>query len=331
MQFLKISINELLLKYSENKIDLGSIETIVVYDMQSEHTNQLDPDHSFACILLRRLASKYHSVSFLTGGLLTFQQAYPHLCQSYPIMSTAALSTTTQIVPIVVVHSNSTKNATTIEEEDNSSSTTTTVQNPNDLSPSSSLIRSLSSSSSSTLSVKSTQSGAAAEPTFLNMKPRQNRLFCHSLSTFGLNLSSTNTNSTNNNNNHNNNTVNESTMPCSQNTNTTNNISNNNSNQIVSSLTTCLSSSSSSSSSSNISSLASSSLGSFNYSSAAMHGIVAGLSSGGDDETSNNSNKPNKGPTKILDFLYLGSQEDSLSEQTLKVSSVITALFLFVC
>jgi len=53
----------------ENKHDIN----IVVYDAQSEHTNQLDEDKSFAYILLQRLVQKFKNVSFLTGGFANFK------------------------------------------------------------------------------------------------------------------------------------------------------------------------------------------------------------------------------------------------------------------
>lgn len=127
-------------------------------------------------------------------------------------------------------------------------------------------------------------------------KPKQPRLFSHSLSTFGLNSNSL-------------------SQSCLSTTSVMSGVGDGLGMQSASNFANNLSvvSSCSSSSSPTVSSLASSSLGSFANYSAAMHGTVAGSS---DDEP---ANKPNKGPTEILSFLYLGSQEDSLSEQTLKV------------
>lgn len=243
MMKIKISINELLLKYSENTLDLGTIEAIVVYDHQSEHTNQLDADHSFACILLRRLASKYHSVSFLTGGLVQFNQLHPNLCQQSALNSLSS----THIVPVVVVNTNSNS---TIEEE-------TTNNKP----------------------VQDNSSNQQSAPNWLStIRPKQMR-FGYSLSTFGLNLSALSTSSSSN-------TL--SSASCSL---------------LTAEPATALSSSSS----------AASSLGSFNFG--------ASVVAGSDDEAK--SAQANKGPTEILSFLYLGSQEDALCEQTLKVIQTV--------
>lgn len=215
-----------MLKYSENRIDLGLIETIVVYDMQSEHTNQLNSESSIACILLRRLASKYYSVSFLTGGLANFHQIYPNLCEH-------SISSPNAVVRIV-------ETTVPIQEED---------------------VVSLESNSNS------------GKPSWLNVKCKQPRMFSHSLSTFGLNLSQIASDSGEN----------VSTM--------------------------------SSLSSSAASSLASS----FNS------GLPSAVSGSNDDENKAGG-KTNKGPTEILGFLYLGSQEDSLSEQTLKDLNITNIL-----
>lgn len=55
---------------------------IVVYDQKSEHTNQLDLDNSFPILLLKKLAQKYKSVSFLIEGFVNFERMYPELCES---------------------------------------------------------------------------------------------------------------------------------------------------------------------------------------------------------------------------------------------------------
>jgi len=79
----KISIVELLIKNSiadfliNNKHECN----IVVYDHESEHTNQLDFNESFAPILLNKLANKFKSVSFLIGGFVNFNSKYPNLCE----------------------------------------------------------------------------------------------------------------------------------------------------------------------------------------------------------------------------------------------------------
>lgn len=78
------------------KLDTTSIDlidnnqnlNIVIYDYNSEHTNQLDLDHSFAVILLKKLVQKkFKSVSFLIGGLCSFQQEYPYLVVSLSTVS----------------------------------------------------------------------------------------------------------------------------------------------------------------------------------------------------------------------------------------------------
>ncbi len=71
---IKNSIADFLI---DNKYDCN----IVVYDHESEHTNQLDSIESFAPILLSKLAQKFKSVSFLIGGLVNFNSKYPHLCE----------------------------------------------------------------------------------------------------------------------------------------------------------------------------------------------------------------------------------------------------------
>ncbi len=55
----------------------------VVYDTQSEHTNQLDQSKSFTLLLIKKLVQKYNkSVSFLSGGFECFKSKYSNLCQS---------------------------------------------------------------------------------------------------------------------------------------------------------------------------------------------------------------------------------------------------------
>ena len=72
---------------------IDDLINIVVYDKQSEHTNQLVDvedkssmvfcnNGTFAIILLNKLAQKFKSVSFLSGGFVQFCQTYPDLCQS---------------------------------------------------------------------------------------------------------------------------------------------------------------------------------------------------------------------------------------------------------
>lgn len=79
----KISIIELLIKNSlaDFLIDNKHECNIVVYDHQSEHTNQLDQTESFAPILLNKLTQKFKSVSFLIGGFVNFFSKHPHLCE----------------------------------------------------------------------------------------------------------------------------------------------------------------------------------------------------------------------------------------------------------
>lgn len=79
----KISIVELLIKntIADFLIDNKHECNIVVYDHESEHTNQLDNSESFAPILLNKLTQKFKSVSFLSGGFVNFNSKYPHLCE----------------------------------------------------------------------------------------------------------------------------------------------------------------------------------------------------------------------------------------------------------
>ena len=55
---------------------------IVVYDQKSEHTNQLDFENSFTILVLKKLAQKFKSVSFLIEGFDNFERMYPNLCES---------------------------------------------------------------------------------------------------------------------------------------------------------------------------------------------------------------------------------------------------------
>ncbi len=55
---------------------------IVVYDYDSEHSNQLESKNSFAFILLEKLAKKFKSTSFLNGGFLNFKLNYPEQIES---------------------------------------------------------------------------------------------------------------------------------------------------------------------------------------------------------------------------------------------------------
>ena len=61
---------------------------IVVYDKHTEHSNQLveatdtdntPSDHAFSLILLAKLAQKFNSVSFLSGGFVDFKDTFKHL------------------------------------------------------------------------------------------------------------------------------------------------------------------------------------------------------------------------------------------------------------
>lgn len=61
---------------------------IVVYDHHTEHSNQLaetvedKPGDAFAFILLSKIAQKFESVSFLSGGFVAFNENYSDLCSS---------------------------------------------------------------------------------------------------------------------------------------------------------------------------------------------------------------------------------------------------------
>lgn len=73
----------MLIKYSKQDLISNNIDelNIVVYDQKSEHTNQLDFDNSFTILLLKKLAQKYKSVSFLIEGFVNFNRMYPNLCE----------------------------------------------------------------------------------------------------------------------------------------------------------------------------------------------------------------------------------------------------------
>ena len=60
---------------------------IVVYDHESEHSNQLNINDSFALILLHKLAQKIKSVSFLIGGFVNFNSKYQDFCLSTPLIT----------------------------------------------------------------------------------------------------------------------------------------------------------------------------------------------------------------------------------------------------
>lgn len=70
---------------------------IVVYDKQTEHSNQLvetiECDNQFALILLSKLAQKFKSVSFLQGGFVGFCENYSDLC-SCSILNNMTSTTT---------------------------------------------------------------------------------------------------------------------------------------------------------------------------------------------------------------------------------------------
>jgi hypothetical protein len=93
----KFSINELIIRHSpphtsgERLIDLHECN-FVVYDKNSEHSNQLEGD-SLALILLEKLAQKFKSVSFLICGFERFHAKYPNLCEQLQVSSMAASST----------------------------------------------------------------------------------------------------------------------------------------------------------------------------------------------------------------------------------------------
>ncbi|CAF0762081.1 unnamed protein product [Brachionus calyciflorus] len=104
----KISINELLIKYSNKDLISSNINelNIVVYDHKSEHSNQLDFENSFTILLLKKLAQKFKSVSFLIEGFVNFNRMHPHLCES--LQETMPPSTPVKLYPILSVTSEAT-------------------------------------------------------------------------------------------------------------------------------------------------------------------------------------------------------------------------------
>lgn len=82
----KISIIELLMKNSTSTYLVEEVINIVVYDKNTEHSNQLvefeEEENGFAFILLSKIAQKFKSVSFLTGGFIDFKANYSDLCSS---------------------------------------------------------------------------------------------------------------------------------------------------------------------------------------------------------------------------------------------------------
>ena len=63
------------------KIDKYHLK-IVVYDDNSESSNELNPKDSFAYILLQKLVKNFNSVFLLTGGFKNFFTKYQKLCES---------------------------------------------------------------------------------------------------------------------------------------------------------------------------------------------------------------------------------------------------------
>lgn len=72
---------------------------IVVYDKQTEHSNQLvetiESDNQFALILLSKLAQKFKSVSFLQGGFVGFCENYSDLCSCSVLNNVTSTTKTT--------------------------------------------------------------------------------------------------------------------------------------------------------------------------------------------------------------------------------------------
>ena len=70
---------------------------VVVYDTNTENTNQLDKKKSFAFILLDKLVKRFKSISFLIGGFENFIKSNLNLCESTCI-SQSTLSLNKMIV-----------------------------------------------------------------------------------------------------------------------------------------------------------------------------------------------------------------------------------------
>jgi hypothetical protein len=87
---------------------IDDLINIVVYDKNTEHTNQLieveddmnlnDIDacgsETFPIILLNKLAQKFKSVSFLSGGFVSFNENFAEHCQSTCVSQSACSSLT---------------------------------------------------------------------------------------------------------------------------------------------------------------------------------------------------------------------------------------------
>jgi hypothetical protein len=223
-----------------------------VYDFNSEHTNQLDFDRSHVILLLKKLAAKYQSVSFLTGGLLDVKLNYPHLC-----------STTT----------------TTASQQSQTTTTTTTT----------------------TPSQSQLKLAASATTNLINLKPKQIK-FTHSLSTYDIDLCSTDA------------------SPLMSNSSTSANAKQQSSSSLAnSSIKTSLSVTSL------LGRVNSQSTGDMSSSVTSVNAHGGGGGGGCSGECSD-AELPKVGPTEILSFLYLGSQDDALSEATLKHLNITNIL-----
>ena len=95
---------------------------IVVYDRQTEHTNQLaeviednTSEDGFALILLSKIAQKFKSVSFLTGGFVSFKENNADLCASSNLSTSILFSKVLQRNSSMTL-GNSDKNASCIKQ-----------------------------------------------------------------------------------------------------------------------------------------------------------------------------------------------------------------------
>jgi hypothetical protein len=226
----------------------------VVYDTNSEHTNQLDGDKSFAFILLQKLVEKFKSVSFLIGGFENFKLDYEYLCKpSQQTLSSSSSST--------VINNDNSSNCSSANTTPLSALPTTT----NRFIPSG---LSLTLALSSPIQLNKHDILSPTLPSPIRAKPNQ---LNHSLSTYCVDDFKKNATS------------------------------------------------------------------SFIDADISKTNCDSSMTNASVSETNNeniqknvNSEKTIREPTKILDFLYLGSQEDALSEITMKVrlSNLFTALVL---
>lgn len=118
----KISIIELLMKNSTSTYLFDEVN-IVVYDKHTEHSNQLveatdtdntPSDHAFSLILLAKLAQKFNSVSFLSGGFVDFKDTFTDLCYtSNPGRNSSNMPPGSSITPNSSTNSSVTNTPTT--------------------------------------------------------------------------------------------------------------------------------------------------------------------------------------------------------------------------